>query len=100
VGLVNEDTLQGTERLLLRRFRLPLERSATGGPRAASFARRYSMTRNALAINRTFEYAKHSSFGLLPRVAAPCHLSQAEPHISTPLLGRSIRCARCRSSNT
>jgi glycosyltransferase involved in cell wall biosynthesis len=55
VGLVDEDTLQGTERLLLRWFHLPLEeRNAMAVRARPSFAKRYAMTRTAVVINGAF----------------------------------------------
>jgi len=54
VGLVDDDTLEGTERLLRRWFELPAaERDAMAGRARASFISRYAMNRAAVAINRT-----------------------------------------------
>ena len=61
VGMVDEDTLQGTKQLLLRWFELPSEeRSAMASRARPSFAMRYGMNRAALAINHTFESAKNT----------------------------------------
>jgi glycosyltransferase involved in cell wall biosynthesis len=55
VGLVDEDTLDGTERLLRRWFELPAaEREGMAARARPSFVRRYAMNRAALAINRVF----------------------------------------------
>jgi glycosyltransferase involved in cell wall biosynthesis len=55
VGLVDDDTLEGTERLLRRWFELPAaERDAMAARARRSFAGRFAMTRAAVAINRVF----------------------------------------------
>ncbi len=55
VGLVEEDTLEGTDRVLQRWFNLPRqEREAMAVRARASFVRRYTMNRTAVAINRLF----------------------------------------------
>lgn len=55
VGLVDDDTLDGTERLLRRWFELPAaERDAMGARARGSFLARFAMNRAAVAINRTF----------------------------------------------
>jgi glycosyltransferase involved in cell wall biosynthesis len=55
VGLVEEDTLEGTERLLHGWFNLPAkERDAMAIRARASFVGRYTMNRTAVAINRLF----------------------------------------------
>jgi glycosyltransferase involved in cell wall biosynthesis len=55
VGLVEADTLEGTERLLHRWFNLPREDRGTMAIRArATFVKRYAMNRTAVAINRLF----------------------------------------------
>ena len=55
VGLVEEDTLEGTERLLQRWFNLPTEeRDAMATGARAAFLMRYTMNRTASAINRFF----------------------------------------------
>jgi glycosyltransferase involved in cell wall biosynthesis len=55
VGLVEEDTLEGTERLLRRWFNLPpAERAAMATRARASFIKRYAMKRAAVVINRQF----------------------------------------------
>lgn len=55
VGLVEDDTLEGTERLLRRWFALPREeRDAMASRARPSFMRRYTMNRAALAIDRLF----------------------------------------------
>ena len=59
VGLVDDDTLEGTERMLRHWFGLlPQERDAMAGRARPSFVRRYAMNRTALAINRLFSTAK------------------------------------------
>ncbi|MGD0903397.1 MAG: glycosyltransferase [Terracidiphilus sp.] len=64
VGLVDDDTLEGTERLLRRWFELPAaERDAMAGRARASFISRYAMHRAALAINRTFVSAGQRTEG-------------------------------------
>lgn len=58
-GIVEEDTLEGTERLLRRWFALPQpERDAMGGRARRCFVARYAMNRAAVAINRVFESAR------------------------------------------
>lgn len=55
VGLVDDDTLEGTERLLRRWFELPAaERDAMAARARRSFVGRFAMTRAAVAINRVF----------------------------------------------
>ena len=55
VGLVEEDTLEGTERLLQRWFNFPTEERDNMATRArAAFLKRYTMNRTAIAINRFF----------------------------------------------
>jgi glycosyltransferase involved in cell wall biosynthesis len=55
VGLVDDDTLEGTERLLRRWFALPPEEREEMAARARpTFIRRYAMNRAAVAINRIF----------------------------------------------
>jgi glycosyltransferase involved in cell wall biosynthesis len=55
VGLIDADTLEGTERLLHRWFNLPTaEREAMALRARASFVKRYAMNRAAVAINRLF----------------------------------------------
>jgi glycosyltransferase involved in cell wall biosynthesis len=55
VDLVDQDTLEGTERLLCRWFNLPEgERDAMAVRAKASFLKRYAMNRAAVAINRLF----------------------------------------------
>ncbi len=55
VGLVEDDTLEGTERLLRRWFDLlPAERDAMAARARPSFMRRYTMNRAAVAIDRVF----------------------------------------------
>jgi glycosyltransferase involved in cell wall biosynthesis len=59
VGLVDDDTLEGTERLLRRWFELPAaERDAMAGRARGSFISRYAMNRAAVAINRTLVSAE------------------------------------------
>jgi glycosyltransferase involved in cell wall biosynthesis len=58
-GLVEKDTLEGTENLLRRWFDMPVaERDAMGIRARASFAKRYSMLRAARAINHCFSSVK------------------------------------------
>jgi glycosyltransferase involved in cell wall biosynthesis len=55
VGLVEDDTLEGTERLLRRWFDLPqAERDAMAARARRSFVGRYTMNAAALAIDRVF----------------------------------------------
>jgi glycosyltransferase involved in cell wall biosynthesis len=55
VGLVDEDTLEGTERLLGRWFNLSqLERDAMANRARTSFLLRYAMNQTATGINRVF----------------------------------------------
>jgi glycosyltransferase involved in cell wall biosynthesis len=55
VGLVEDDTLEGTERLLRRWFDLlPEERDAMAARARRSFLGRYTMNQTALAIDRIF----------------------------------------------
>lgn len=54
-GLVEEDTVEGTEQLLLRWFNLPVEERDAMAVRArASFVNRFTMNRTAVAINGLF----------------------------------------------
>jgi glycosyltransferase involved in cell wall biosynthesis len=58
VGLVEEDTLDGTDRLLRRWFNLPTEeRNAMATRARASFVKRYAMGRTVDAINQLFSPA-------------------------------------------
>jgi glycosyltransferase involved in cell wall biosynthesis len=55
VGLVDDDTLEGAERLLRRWFELSAaERDAMASRARGSFIARFAMSRAALAINRVF----------------------------------------------
>jgi glycosyltransferase involved in cell wall biosynthesis len=55
VGFVEDDTLEGTEKLLRRWFNLaPAERDAMAARARPSFLKRYTMNRTALAIERIF----------------------------------------------
>jgi glycosyltransferase involved in cell wall biosynthesis len=55
VGLVDDDTLEGTERLLSRWFELPAaERDVMAARARASFIARFAMNRAAVAINNVF----------------------------------------------
>lgn len=55
VGLVDDDTLQGTERLLRRWFDLlPAERDAMVARARPSFLRRYALNRTAATLDRLF----------------------------------------------
>ena len=55
VGLVEEDTLEGTERLLRRWFALqPAERDAMAARTRPSFEQRFTMSQTALAIEQLF----------------------------------------------
>ena len=61
VGLVDDDTLEGTERLLRRWLKLPTaERDAMAGRARSSFVRRFAMKGAAIAIDQVFETAKSS----------------------------------------
>jgi len=58
-GLVEEDTLEGTERLLRRWFSLPVaERDAMSALARASFIRRFATSRAAVVIDRLFSSAR------------------------------------------
>jgi len=62
VGLVDEDTCEGTIRLLRLWFgMLPAERNAMAGRTRSCFVRRYAMNRAALAINHVFEGARNGA---------------------------------------
>jgi glycosyltransferase involved in cell wall biosynthesis len=64
VGLVDDDTVEGTERLLRRWFKLPAaERDAMACRARASFISRYAMNRAAVAINRVFVSAGQRTEG-------------------------------------
>ncbi len=55
VGLVDDDTLEGTERLLRRWFDLlPAERDAMAARARPSFLRRYTLSRTVVALDRIF----------------------------------------------
>jgi glycosyltransferase involved in cell wall biosynthesis len=59
VGLVDEDTLEGTERLLRRWFDLPSpDRGAMAVRARASFLARYAMNQTAAGINQIFDSAE------------------------------------------
>jgi glycosyltransferase involved in cell wall biosynthesis len=59
VGLADDDTLEGTERLLQRWFRLPAAEQAAMAARAQPcFAARFSMQRTAATINEVFGSVK------------------------------------------
>ena len=59
VGLIEEDTGEGTERLLRRWFALPAaDREAMAARARPSFIRRYAMNRAAVVINNVFRSAK------------------------------------------
>jgi len=61
-ALVDDDTLEGTARLLRRWVDLPaLERSAMGLRARASFVRRFAMNRAAVAINKIFHSASYGT---------------------------------------
>ena len=62
VGLVEADTLEGTERLLRRWFDLlPAERDAISARTRPSFEGRFTMNRTALAIERLFSSVASSA---------------------------------------
>jgi len=62
VGLVDDDTLEGAERLLRRWFGLPAaERDAMAARARGTFISRYAMNRAAVAINRVFASAKQKN---------------------------------------
>jgi len=62
VGLVDEDTREGTVRLLRLWFgMLPAERNAMAGRARSCFIHRYAMNRAATAINRVFEAARRGA---------------------------------------
>lgn len=61
-GLVDDDTLEGTERLLRRWFGLlPAECAAMASFTRSSFDRHFTMTRTALALDRVFASAASSA---------------------------------------
>jgi glycosyltransferase involved in cell wall biosynthesis len=61
-GLVDDDTVEGTERLLRRWFELlPAEREAMAARARASFLRRYAMNQTAVAIDRLFSSVASSA---------------------------------------
>jgi hypothetical protein len=54
-GLIEEDTVDGTEQLLRGWFNLPKqERDAMAARARASFVNRYTVNRTAVAINQLF----------------------------------------------
>ena len=62
VGLVDDDTLDGTERLLRRWFDLlPEERDAMAARARTSFLGRYAMDQTAVAIDRLFSSVASSA---------------------------------------
>jgi glycosyltransferase involved in cell wall biosynthesis len=62
VGLVEADTLEGTERLLRRWFTLPAEERAAMAARSRpSFEKRFTMNRTALAIDQLFASVSSSA---------------------------------------
>jgi hypothetical protein len=62
VGLVDDDTAEGTERLLHRWFELPAaERNAMAARARATFINRYAMSQTAEAINQVFLAAKQGT---------------------------------------
>ncbi|MGA2569234.1 MAG: glycosyltransferase [Terracidiphilus sp.] len=67
VGLAEEDTLVGAERLLRRWFALlPADRDAMAARAGRCFAQRFSMKKAAAAINGVFASGQASSRGLEP----------------------------------
>jgi glycosyltransferase involved in cell wall biosynthesis len=65
VGLVEEDTSAGTERLLRRWLALPQdEREAMAERARPCFVRRYAMNRAAIAINNVFKSAERVPAGI------------------------------------
>jgi len=82
VGLVDDDTLEGTERLLRRWFDLsPDERDAMAARSRASFLRRYSINQTAMAIDRLFSFVPFSvgKVNAADRVASDSDLSVSSP---------------------
>jgi glycosyltransferase involved in cell wall biosynthesis len=64
VGLVDDDTVEGAQRLLRRWFELPAaEREAMAARARPSFLARFAMNRAAVAINSVFHSAEHRSEG-------------------------------------
>jgi glycosyltransferase involved in cell wall biosynthesis len=64
VGLVDDDTVEGTQRLLRRWFELPAEdRDAMAARARPSFMARFAMSRAAVAINRVFLSAEQRANG-------------------------------------
>ena len=64
MGLVDDDTLEGAQRLLRRWFELPAEeRDAMAARARPSFIARFAMNRAAVAINRVFLSAEQRADG-------------------------------------
>ena len=62
VGIVAEDTLQGTESMLQIRLSLSQEQRHEMASRTRpSFLRRYAMNRAAVAINQVFQRARENA---------------------------------------
>jgi glycosyltransferase involved in cell wall biosynthesis len=76
-GLVDDDTPEGTERLLRRWFALPpLERAIMAGQSRPCFERHFTMRNTAAAINQLFSSvatttAKHDGAGQVSKGATP-----------------------------
>ena len=76
-GLVDDDTVDGTERLLRRWFHFPApERKAMGVRARDCFVSRYAMNRAAVAINRIFHSAR-----LRTKLEPQPHRQIAEPRL-------------------
>jgi glycosyltransferase involved in cell wall biosynthesis len=77
-GLVDDDTVDGTVRLLRRWFDLPTpERDAMSARARQSFIRRFAMTRAAVAINQVFHAAHHRT--------------QLEPQLQTQMAETNLK---------
>jgi glycosyltransferase involved in cell wall biosynthesis len=74
VGLVEDDTLAGTERLLRRWFDMPSDQRESMAARARStFKNRYTMDRTAAAIEQAFSFETpvRDSSSCIERVSSP-----------------------------
>jgi glycosyltransferase involved in cell wall biosynthesis len=72
-GLVEDDTLEGTERLLRRWFGLSsAEREATASRARHSFEKRFTMTGTAVAIERVFSSSPESETNGHKELREPC----------------------------
>jgi len=93
VGLVDDDTLEGTERLLRRWFDLlPAERDSMAARARPSFLRRYTINRTAVVLNRLFSSVT-SSAGKgdgVDRVSNDADVSDCSPKRRVEKLDKSM----------